>query len=183
MPATGQTTRRSLLGRGAKLALAAPVVVAALDGGTALAKSHSPRRRAFFAELCRVGDVATTDFAGSGTDTLDDGSVRVDGDRIDVRLEGAEPNVTYGVSFVHQGVRDDLGSITTDQDGDFRGRAPQRLPGHDRVGFFVVTRGADQFVSCANATMKNNEENAQSPSPSNNGNGKNGKKHSGGRRR
>ncbi len=106
----GALSRRSILGKGAKLAFAAPAVLAALQAGAAFAdesdderrgrgrserddspaaSSSPPRRRpdvpaAFRLELCRVADVPANDFtsANPGTDPLRDGRLRIahDGD-------------------------------------------------------------------------------------------------------
>ncbi len=149
------TSRRSLLGKGVKLAFVAPAVTVGLGvlGGVALARSPSPRRTTFRAELCRVSTVPATDFVATsaGTDPLDRGRLQVEGDRVEIRLRRARPNSTYLVQFAHGGSRDSLGDIKTDAEGDFEGTAPQALPGENRVGFFVLSRGGgDHFVSCAN---------------------------------
>ncbi len=168
MAIPSRTSRRRLLQTGAKLAFVAPVVPLALQGGVALARSPTPRRTSFRADLCRVSKTAATDFVGTspGTDPLDRGRVQVESDRVEVRLRRARPDSTYKTEFAHGGSRDNLGTIATDDRGDFEGTAPMALPGNDRVGFFVLSReGGDQFVSCVNPEQMVSPARSPSPSP------------------
>jgi hypothetical protein len=94
------------------------------------------------------------DFAANsaGNDGLGSGAVLVNGSRqVVVLLRGAVANAGYDVQFVrlHDDGREDLGTITTDTNGNFNGNAPNTLGGGgSRVGAFVLIRnGADEYVS------------------------------------
>lgn len=173
-------SRRGLLSKGAKLALAAPAVLLALQTGTALADSdsdaddqgqshghgkghgHHADHASQAVPLCKVGDVAGgNDFTptNGGTDPLRSGRVRVfptadqTALRVQVSLRGAQPNTTYGVSFArfNDHVRESLGTITTDAHGHAEGFV-NNLSGLRRIGAFVIQNGAnDEFVSCLHA--------------------------------
>lgn len=122
------------------------------------------------ARLCRMADVA--DLPGnlggqsnSGTDPLGAGEVRVlaaagswDG-TVHVALRGAPANTPYQVIFLRlndlgSGGVNDLGNITTDANGNFRGTTPNKLPDPGsnklgRLGVFVLRRSNENhFVSC-----------------------------------
>lgn len=124
----------------------------------------------FRARLCRMADAA--DLPGNlggqsndGNDQLSAGEVRVlaaagswDG-TVHVVLRGAPGNVTYQVIFLRLndlggGGVNDLGNITTDGSGNFRGTTPNKLPDPGgnklgRLGVFVLRRdNRNQFVSC-----------------------------------
>ena len=69
-----------------------------------------------------------------------------------VALQGAPANQGYDVQFerLNDHGREDLGTVTTDGNGNFNGMTPNGLGGNgNRVGSFVLIRnGQDQFVSC-----------------------------------
>jgi len=183
-------SRRGLLGKGIKLAAAIPAVLAATQGGIAYADRGRPKwagddpghgrgpgngnafgrgplfNRPFYAlELCRVGEVGSSDFAPSGSspgsDPLAAGAMRVfeaentssPASRVWVRLAGAAASTPYTVAFVrfNDHAREPLGTITTGPNGNFAGFTPGTLSGTHRVGVFVLVNnnnGSDQFVSC-----------------------------------
>ena len=93
------------------------------------------------------------DFAANapGGDALSSGAVFVNGSKqVFVALRGAVANAGYDVQFVrlHDDGREDLGTITTDTNGNFNGMTPNALGGGNRVGAFVLIRGgADMYVS------------------------------------
>ncbi len=95
-----------------------------------------------------AGDFAATN---PGADGLSSGAVFVNGSRqVVVLLRGAVANAGYDVQFVrlHDDVREDLGTITTDTNGNFNGNAPNTLGGGNRVGAFVLIHsGQDMYVS------------------------------------
>jgi hypothetical protein len=100
------------------------------------------------------GGSAGSDFSGSnpGGDGLQGGMVAADTDsrRVFVLLRGAVNNTSYDVQFerFQDHNREDLGSVNTDDDGNFFGNTPNDLDGGNRVGTFVLTRnGNDQFAA------------------------------------
>jgi len=94
------------------------------------------------------GDFAAT---SGGTDALSAGEVFVNSAKqVFVALRGAVANAGYDVQFVrlHDDGREDLGTITTDTNGNFNGNAPNALGSGNRVGAFVLIRGgSDEYVS------------------------------------
>jgi hypothetical protein len=122
------------------------------------------------ARLCRMADVADLpDNLGgqpnNGNDQLSAGEVRVlaaagswDG-TVHVALRGAPANTQYQVIFLRLndlggGGVNDLGNITTDGNGNFRGPTPNKVPDPGgnklgRQGVFVLRRNnQNHFVSC-----------------------------------
>jgi hypothetical protein len=122
------------------------------------------------ARLCRIADVADLpDNLGgqpnNGNDQLSAGEVRVvaaagswDG-TVHVTLRGAPANTQYQVIFLRLndlggGGVNDLGTITTDGHGNFRGTTPNKIPDPGgnklgRQGVFVLRRNnQNHFVSC-----------------------------------
>jgi len=100
------------------------------------------------------GGANSNDFNASspGSDALaGGGAVAVAGNhQVLVMLQGGVGNSTYDVQFVrlHDDGREDLGSFTTDANGNFNGAAPNALGATNRVGAFVLIRnGADEYVS------------------------------------
>lgn len=93
------------------------------------------------------------DFAANnpGNDGLASSAVFVNSAKqVFVVLRGAVANAGYDVQFVrlHDDGREDLGTITTDTNGNFNGTAPNALGGGSRAGAFVLIRsGADEYVS------------------------------------
>jgi hypothetical protein len=160
----------------APLALSIMPGIAAADGGDHGDDDRDDRRgrgRAL-GLFCRPGTVNTTNFAGSlnlvpvnsvnggansgdfnasspGSDSLGSGAIAVnDSKQVLVMLRGAPANTSYDVQFVrlHDDGREDLGSFTTDANGNFNGAAPTALGGSNRVGGFVLIRnGSDEYVS------------------------------------
>ncbi|MBO0882939.1 MAG: hypothetical protein J2P17_21900, partial [Mycobacterium sp.] len=67
-----------------------------------------------------------------------------------VTLRGAAANAGYDVAFerLNDHGREDLGTITTDGNGNFSGSTPNAFGGNgQRVGTFVLNRGGqDQYV-------------------------------------
>lgn len=95
------------------------------------------------------GDFTATN---PGSDALAvGGAIAVsDAKQVLVMLRGAVGNAQYDVQFVrlHDGGREDLGSFTTDVNGNFNGAAPNALGGSNRAGGFVLIRGgSDEYVS------------------------------------
>jgi hypothetical protein len=88
-----------------------------------------------------------------GTDALRSGVVSWAGgnNTAEVALRGAVANSGYDVQFerLNDHGREDLGTITTDGNGNFSGRTPNALGGNgQRVGTFVLNRGGqDQYVA------------------------------------
>ncbi|HLG72209.1 MAG TPA: hypothetical protein VK009_17465 [Chloroflexota bacterium] len=86
-----------------------------------------------------------------GSDGLGSGAIAVnDSKQVLVMLRGAPANTSYDVQFVrlHDNGREDLGSFTTDANGNFNGAAPNALGGTNRAGGFVLIRnGSDEYVS------------------------------------
>jgi hypothetical protein len=185
-------SRRGLLSKGVKFAVATSALLAFAPGAAAYA-AHGPKnkgpsddaddpdddqgpgnrgrgrgplvRRPFYALiLCPVKQVGGNDFTPSGgspgSDPLRSGVVRVfraqgtaTSLRIWVQLRGAAANTPYTVAFVrfNDHVRESLGTITTNANGDVTAFTPTMLSGTVRVGVFVIinnNNGSDQFVSC-----------------------------------
>ncbi len=100
------------------------------------------------------GGSGGSDFSGNnpGGDGLQDGMVAADTNsrRVFVALRGAVNNTSYDVQFerFQDHNREDLGSVNTDDDGNFFGNTPNNLGGGNRVGTFVLTRnGNDQYAA------------------------------------
>ncbi len=158
----------------APIALTVLPAVAAADGDDGQGDDHGRGRK--LGLLCRPGAVANTaniqngmmlvpvsqvnggtgggDFAASnpGSDALaSGGAIAVaDNHQVMVMLRGAVGNSSYDVQFVrlNDHGREDLGSLTTDVNGNFNGTAPNVLGGTNRVGGFVLIRnGSDEYVS------------------------------------
>jgi hypothetical protein len=161
-------TRRALLRRGLAVGLTAPVVVAALQAGTAWADDDDQdsderhahpaqpgRRDAFTSDLIPVSQAASSDFSSgnAGSDPLIDGQVRLQGRRssgnegqVAVELRGAAPNAIYQVFFqpLNGSARTDLGTIvSTNNAGNVNARTSSELAGLNRVGVFVIARSND----------------------------------------
>jgi hypothetical protein len=178
------TSRRRLIGAAGKLALVAPLALAAIHPASALAdgdddddrddhgKGHkfgllgrdcsiagvpNFRGAATALPLVPVGQVnggtSGGDFGANnpGSDGLSAGEVMVNSNhQVFVALRGAAANSGYDVQFVrlNDHGREDLGSFTTDGNGNFNGMTPNALGGTNRVGAFVLIRsGADEYVS------------------------------------
>ena len=94
------------------------------------------------------GDFSAT---SAGSDALGSGEVFVNAAKqVFVALRGVVANAGYDVQFVrlHDAGREDLGTITTDTNGNFNGMAPTALGNSNRVGAFVLIRnGSDEYVS------------------------------------
>jgi len=116
------------------------------------------RRGGSFLTLVTVGSVnggtGGGDFGANnpGGDALTSGSLGInDSDhRVFVDVRGATANASYDVVFVrlNDHAREDLGSISTGDRGEFSGAAPNALSANQRVGTFVLARnGQDQFVT------------------------------------
>jgi hypothetical protein len=94
------------------------------------------------------------DFPASspGSDALSSGVISWAGgnNTAFVRLRGAVASSGYDVAFerLNDHGREDLGTITTDSNGNFTGSTPSGLGGNgNRVGTFVLNRGgSDQYV-------------------------------------
>jgi hypothetical protein len=108
-----------------------------------------------------ASDFGTNAAADPGRGRLQVVSSGTSSNPVFVRLRGAAPGVTYTVSFVpfKSQTRETVGTIQTDQLGDFSGQAgvlavtpstsANRARG-TRVGIFVLSRGgADEFVTTA----------------------------------
>ncbi|MBV9355107.1 MAG: hypothetical protein JO023_06215 [Chloroflexi bacterium] len=100
------------------------------------------------------GGSGGSDFSGNnpGGDGLQAGMVAADTNsrRVFVMLRGAVNNTSYDVQFerFQDHNREDLGSVNTDDQGNFFGNTPNDLGGSNRVGTFVLTRnGNDQFAA------------------------------------
>ncbi len=100
------------------------------------------------------GGSGGSDFSGNnpGGDGLQAGMVAADTNsrRVFVMLRGAVNNTSYDVQFerFQDHNREDLGSVNTDDQGNFFGNTPNDLGGGNRVGTFVLTRnGNDQFAA------------------------------------
>ena len=99
------------------------------------------------------GGTSGGDFTATspGSDALGAGEVFVnDAKQVLVALRGAVANAGYDVQFVrlHDDGREDLGTITTDTNGNFNGLTPNAFGGTSRVGAFVLIRsGADEYVT------------------------------------
>lgn len=100
------------------------------------------------------GGTGGSDFSASnpGGDGLSSGSVFWMGgtNAVMVNLRGATANSGYDVAFerLNDNGREDLGTVTTDGNGNFTGQTPNGLGGNgNRIGTFVLNRGGqDQFV-------------------------------------
>jgi hypothetical protein len=105
--------------------------------------------------LATVNSVSgSVDFGptNGGNDGLRAGMIAADSDshQVFVVLRGANGNTGYDVQFVpfQSRNREDLGTVNTDDRGDFSGLTPNTLGSGNRVGTFVVSRGGgDQFVA------------------------------------
>jgi hypothetical protein len=101
------------------------------------------------------GGTNGSDFSTSSTggDPLRSGDVGFTGgnDTIMIALRGAVANSGYDVQFerLHDNQREDLGTVTTDANGNFVGRTPNGLGGNgQRAGTFVLNRaGQDQYLA------------------------------------
>jgi hypothetical protein len=95
------------------------------------------------------GDFST---GSTGGDALSSGDVAFSGGNstIMVVLRGAVANSGYDVQFqrLNDHGREDLGTVTTDGNGNFTGQTPNALGGNgQRAGTFVLNRaGQDQYV-------------------------------------
>jgi hypothetical protein len=95
------------------------------------------------------------DFPASspGSDALSSGQIAWSGGNNGalVTLRGAVANSGYDVAFerLNDHGREDMGTITTDGNGNFSGATPTGLGGNgSRVGTFVLNRGGmDQYVA------------------------------------
>ena len=166
---TGASTRRSVLRRGAVVALGTAALVSALplttyadDGDNDKDdKPHPPapprgpaaRRNTFMSDVSTVAQTAASgDFASGnpGTDPLRDGRLHLhhatsttEG-KLEVELNGAAPNVSYDVTFwplAAGKARESLGTIgPTNKDGNLHAQTPSALNGTNRLGVFVIVR-------------------------------------------
>jgi len=165
--------------KGLKLAFTAPAVLAALHAGVASADgSHSDDdhsdddnddgrsgqfgriQNAFVTlPLSRVGDTSGGDFGGSNTDALTRGWVQVRGvnggsSQVFVSITGSDQhNATYKLQFYHanDNGREDIGTFTTNSNGNFQGQVGTPLSNHHRVGVFVIQRdNTDRYVTSVN---------------------------------
>ncbi|MBV9579090.1 MAG: hypothetical protein JO057_10915 [Chloroflexi bacterium] len=100
------------------------------------------------------GGTGGSDFSANnpGGDPLSFGALALNPDnrQVFVSLRGAATGVPYDVQFerLQDHGREDLGSVTTDGNGNVDGMAPNALGGSHRVGAFVLIRnGQDQYVT------------------------------------
>ena len=107
----------------------------------------------FEAALLRVAESSASRigvfYSPSARDRLNRGSVEVRRKHeVEIRLEGAEPAMTYEVQFCPLGGPcQRIGDVKTDPEGDARERLPFLLAGRDFSGVFALVRGVVQFVS------------------------------------